>query len=476
MEPISYRASAAYYAQSEQFILFDEQQSGLLSYLDISKQAELADFIAGHFNYGRSRPDMAEIEAILNLTEEGQRQWKKYGENLAILNEFPEPVPTAYAKLVQAQRDTLKDMVDRWFSDGNPPLLTEDNHLPPELTHALAWRKDSFDARYDPFRLVVEHEALRRNHLDAPREATGRSPFVHFNALDFDLAPKDLTKKAQIESEASLEFKKLGMATMGLIRNFKLCRFTYGFTRVGARPVIEKHNMEMPVRLNLFDTVKVDHGRERRPIYVVTQENEAIYVRLDEQAVYQWIKKLQLHGDTLEWGPESGLSLGARILEQTQPMQRFLANIHPRQEPQVYYYVYTLLHTYAHVLMRAVAEFSGLDLGSMGEYIFPAELAFVVYRNGTTMDLGNLSSLWRNENIRFLRHLAEPQTLACNSGSLCSASGGACPDCILIPETACIAANQLLSRAVLRGGNPPREDGVSQRIPGFLEVVNGLII
>src|SRR5678816_858264 len=100
--------------------------------------------------------------------------------------------------------------------------------------------------------------------------------------------------------------------------------------------------------------------------------------------------------------------------------------------------------------MKHIAEFSGLDLGSMGEYIFPADLSFVVYRSGTTMDLGNLSSLWRNENNHFLRHLVDRKTLLCNSGSLCDSSGSACPDCIMVPETSCLASNQLLSRSVLQ--------------------------
>lgn len=472
MEPISYRASAAYYAQSDQFILFDEEQAGLLSLLDIANQPDLAAFIASHFGYGSSRPSMAEIESILSQTENGREQWKKYSSQMAMLEKIPNPAPPPFDEMAATMREGLKDMVNRWFTEGTPPLLKEENHLPAGVAAVLASRKDDYDQRYDPFRLIVEHEALRRNHLDVPREATGRSPFVHFNALDYDLSPKDETEKARIEAEASVEFKKLGMGTMGLIRNFKLCRFTYGYTRVGSQPVIEKHGMQVPVRLRLFETVKVENGYPKHPIYVVTQENEAIYVRLDENVVYQWIKQLNLSMDDFEWHKSSGIPLGALLLERALPMQRFLSNIHPKQDPRPYYYIYTLLHTYAHIVMRAVAEHSGLDLGSMGEYIFPADLAFVVYRNGTTMDLGNLSSLWRNENIRFLKYLAEPRTLSCNSGSLCSASGGACPDCILIPETSCIAANQLLSRSVLRGGNPPREDGVSKRIRGYLEVAN----
>jgi hypothetical protein len=163
------------------------------------------------------------------------------------------------------------------------------------------------------------------------------------------------------------------------------------------------------------------------------------------------------------------------LLERAQPMQRFLTNVHRDQRPLAYYYTYTLLHTYSHVMMRSIAELSGLDTGSLGEYLFPADLAFVVYRSGTTLDLGNLSSLWRNANSRFLHHLGEPSSLSCNSGSLCLQRGGACPDCILIPETSCIAQNQLLSRSVLRGGPRTREDIGRDRIAGYLDVVNASV-
>jgi hypothetical protein len=48
----------------------------------------------------------------------------------------------------------------------------------------------------------------------------------------------------------------------------------------------------------------------------------------------------------------------------------------------------------------------------------------------------------------------------------------------MVPETSCIAGNQLLSRAVLRGGEPPREDGDHRhkRVAGFLELVNRSIL
>ena len=210
---------------------------------------------------------------------------------------------------------------------------------------------------------------------------------------------------------------------------------------------------------------------------MVTQANEAFYVRLNPKVVYAWLSQLGL-SDLPDWDPEGELKLGAHLLQLAVPFGNYFSDLHPGAA-STYRYVYTLLHTYAHVFMRSISEFSGLDLGSISEYLFPADLAFVVYRNGTTMDLGNLSALWRNFNNMFLEHILQPKTLMCGSGSLCDTNPhkpGACPDCVMAPETSCLASNQLLSRAVLRGGPAPREDKDHQlqEIVGFMDIAHGL--
>ncbi|MBK5914477.1 hypothetical protein [Rhodocyclus purpureus] len=485
MEPVSYRASSTHYALSEQFVLFDAESGDLLALLDPSKSSALEAFIAERFAYGQLRPSPAELERELKARGMGHL-WDDYATKKKTAETFREQLKVAEQTapdsvagvmrdmLFQIEKD-LADKVDGWFS-GASPILRPVTQLPPHLT-ALLHARDLFSSRYDPFRLAVEHEALRRSKLTAPKSTGGRLPFVRFTHLDTDLAPQDDTRRKEQEDATALLLKQLGVETMGLIREFDLCRFTYGYSRMQAVPTFEKRQRVMPVRLNLFPTVQTDGG-SKHPIYVVTQANEAFYVKLDELQVYRWLKALNIRDD-FDWKPEDG-PLGARLLERAMPFGRYLDQVAARSEASSYLYTYTLLHSFSHVLMKAIAEHSGLDLGSLGEYLFPADLAFVVYRNGTTMDLGNLSALWRNENERFLRHLLLPKTLLCNSGSLCDANPknpGACPDCILVPETACIAMNQLLSRSVLRGGNAPREDGnhVSVRIPGYLQVVNNVV-
>ena len=55
MEPISYRASSAFYPQSDQFIVFEEG-SKLLPLLDPANRGDLENFIATQYGFGSTGP------------------------------------------------------------------------------------------------------------------------------------------------------------------------------------------------------------------------------------------------------------------------------------------------------------------------------------------------------------------------------------------------------------------------------------
>lgn len=463
MEPISYRASSAFYAQAEQFVVFSEKDQGLLTLLMEGNEPALEGFIASKYGFGGALPTPEEMKEIL-LRGGHDHEWDSYANQEKILK-FAKGMKDA--EVIAAAETELRKLVNRWLHS-DPPLVPVKSELPAAL-RALMTRRPDFSSRYDPFVLAVEHEALLRSKVSRTAEDGARSPFVRFYRLDQDLAPKNIEVKAAQEEKTRELMARLGFAELGLIREFELCRFTHGYSRVSAVPVMEKRGQNVPVRLRLFEPLRSG----KRPVYVVTQANEAIYVRLQPEQVFEWLTAVGVT-DLPHWDPGGEIKLGGRILEAAEPFGRYFSMLHP-SDASTYRYVYSLIHSYAHLFMKAVAEFSGLDLGSLGEYLFPADLSFVIYRNGTTMDLGNLSSLWRNENNRFLAHLLEPSTHRCNSGSLCDFGGGACPDCIMVPETSCVAQNRLLSRAVLRGGVAPREDATHKdlRIQGYLEIVNG---
>lgn len=462
MEPVSYRATASFHPHSDQFIVFGEEQQKLLELLREDRKEELASHLASWYGAGASPLSTEEVLQVL----------KQKGATSKLAPYQSLEVMLAGGMLPEVMKDQVRsamaEMVQSWREEAG--LLPERAEAPPSFL-AQVLQRQNFGSRYDPVLLAVEHEALRKGTLEASTLPGEKAPFVLFSAPDKVVGPREEELLHAQSSKTMALMKRLGIEKTGLIREFELCRFTHGYTRMASEPIIEKKDaatLRLPVRLQLFDPFK---DSRKRPIYTVTQKNEAIYVQLSPRQVFAWLKEVGVQ-DLPDWSSREPTKLGAHLLERAVPFGRFFSDLTP-SDASTYRYCYTLLHTYAHVVMKAVSEFSGLDMGSLSEYIFPCDLAFVVYRNATTMDLGYMSALWRNSNTDFLEHLGSHHSLQCGSGSLCETKGGACPDCIVVPETSCIASNRLLSRSVLGGGLAPREDVThgGTRIPGYLEVI-----
>jgi hypothetical protein len=473
MQVTPYRASSAYYVKSDLFIDFKDGTQELLTRLRPGREEELKDFVAKQYGFGDVAVSDVDVETACAGKPECVTELADYRAAVNLIKTTEEnlaTMPDAMREVVQGLLSQAYDNRQRILGElRRRAILIPKVTLPLGLVDRIRQRQSLFASKFDPFRLAVEHATLKSTRLDVETRRNGKKRYVSFTRLDEDLGPedKDQTVSQQLVSRALLD--SLGLEDMGLIREFDLCRFSFGYSRMESTPVLrDKRGMDMPVRLNLFPPVQ-HNGSSKNPVYVVQQGNEALYVRLKEDAVLRWLKSLNCSD---MFTSNTGEKIGAGILECAQPMSPFLDKLPESDTPLVYFYLYTLLHSYSHLLMKHVSEYSGLDLGSLGEYIFPADLAFVVYRNGTTMDLGNLSAMWRNSGTAMLTAMLGPKATQCGTGSLCSHRGGACPDCVMMPETSCIASNKLLSRSVLRSvGGHPRFDTRKESIRGYLDFV-----
>lgn len=473
MQAVAYRASSAYYVKFDIFIDFKQGSQEYLSRLRPGREAELEDFVARRYGFAVQPITDEDVKAACAGKSECTQDLAEY---LSAVEQIQTVAPQL-ASISEPMRTMLKGMLDgayalrRRILDGlrSRQILLPKVDLPLTVVSNLRDRQLKFASKFDPFRLSIEHATLKETRLDVETRTNGKKPYASFTRLDEDLAPENKDKTEEVQGKTRTLLDELGLEDMGLIREFDLCRFSFGYSRMESTPVLRgKRYMNMPVRLNLFPPVR-HNDSTKNPVYVVQQSNEALYVRLKEGFVLEWLRGLNCP-DMFTLSP--GEKIGAGLLGAAQPMTSFLGSLPETPAPPVYFYLYTLLHSYSHLLMKHVSEYSGLDLGSLGEYIFPADLAFVVYRNGTTMDLGNLSALWRNAGTAMLRSLLTAKATQCGTGSLCTERGGACPDCLMMPETSCIAGNKLLSRTVLRSiGGTPRLDTRGTPIRGYLDTV-----
>ena len=464
MEKISYGAAIAFLPQSESFI--DLPASGRLDLIEGHRFEDLCAFIAESSGWTADPPTPAEAADEL---ERGGENARAIASRIRLNLSAATALRAANSEMAAQLEAQAVAAVDEALS---ARLIPRRSTLPNPIRLDIRDRSARWASRYDPFQLSVEHAALDETKLQARMEGARRS-FVRFTAPDYGL--RSFEDGGSEAAEATERVKQaldiLGIEEAGLIPKFELCRFTYGYSRTSSGPI--HPNRPVPVRLKLFPQVQIAKER-RHPVYVLRQKNEAFYFRLDQDRVRAWLEQLGCEdGHLLAASP----SLRAALLTSAHPMDRFLTE-HDRdrdRHPRLYAATYSLVHTMAHHVIRTMARLSGLDEGGLGEYLFPTDLAFVVYRSGMTMDLGDLSSLWRNSWEEFLRELCDhPNSLGCNVGSLCSEQGGACPDCVMIPEVTCVAGNRYLSRSLLTGEGPPGFMDLGGRpTPGYLHARRG---
>lgn len=464
MLPVSYRASSLHYVQSGRFIAIDGSlERSWLELFAESKEPELLREVARIHRFAMEEPSLEEIRDAL-LRAHRKSDWQGIEQHRAAC-ETVRRLPGG-DKLLKDLEASLRNALAELARQGAIPLPTvKSAALSSQLRRQAEWSR-----RRNPFRLTVEHAAFYDEHI--------RDKVLSRRAVDLCSPDRQLFQHAELpdalaeyRSEVEQLLGRLGVEELVLVRNLPVVEYTFGFTRVSPTPVYERAQANgvrpMPVRLCAFPRM---YGG-KRPVYVLEQENEALYFRLREADVVSW---LGANGIQLPAG-DAAQTLGAAFLETYEDFGEFLDAYGVRLDgatPRgVANYVYSLLHSMCHAIIHSLADLSGLDTDGIGEQIYPPDLSFVVYRKGMTPDLGNVSGMWRNRHRQFLEGVVSARSLRCGSGSLCDLRGGACPACIMTPDVACIAHNQLLSRAMLAGGPPPAWEPLgASHVVGFFEV------
>lgn len=460
MLPVSYRANSAFYPQKGTFIEFRDRS--VVELLLPQRQEELLQRLAEIHRFAYASPSEAAIEAA--LAEAGRSaEWADYADHCEMAERAIGRGQSDRADRLQRDARALREA---WFSSG---VIDRGRIESNALVAAVAQRGD-WARRYDPIRLTIEHDRFCAEHIHERRGNHEAINVMEPDRLICD-AIGDPVALASYRATTGGLLQNLGLAEVVLIRGLPICEFSFGFSRVSATPIYHREfngrQVPMPVRLNAFP--ELPNGK--RPAYITQQRNEALYFKLDKQRVRRWLmaNRVSLGQDFSE------KQIGASYLETYVDFGVFLDEFKGREgrgraPRSLSAYIYLLLHSLSHQVIHALADVSGIDRDGLGEHIFPADIAFVVYRKGMTPDLGNISAMWRNHSSEFLRRMLDQRMLRCGSGSLCDTRGGACPACIMVSEVTCIGGNQLLSRSSLKGGPAPGwESQDSDPLIGFFD-------
>lgn len=239
-------------------------------------------------------------------------------------------------------------------------------------------------------------------------------------------------------------FDKFGFSRIEACGNIPLLNCVYGFTRRESDP-----------KGLAGDRLTLRGLKEERPgvknIYGVKLNTEGILFELDRAKVISWMIQNGILDENLapDLNDEEALKLW------------FLNNINLEAittfssiDAQTYKYtsyVYNLVHSIAHALIKDSEDYSGLDKNSLGEYLFPNVPGFFIYcQNSQGTSLGSMFSLYTSVLNKWISRAAESVN-KCVFDPICIDRDRACLGCLYINEISCKHFNKDLDRRYLIG-------------------------
>lgn len=241
---------------------------------------------------------------------------------------------------------------------------------------------------------------------------------------------------------------RLRFENVFLYSDFPIVTATYGFTRTAYTP--------NACRLNAFPADPNFSGH--LPIFVDRIQADAISIRLDPEAVLQWLRANGL-SPAVPVGSDASMSARSYFV-------KLFAGANLREtiaDNNELHLVFGLLHSLAHLCVRQAAVLCGLDMTSISEYILPRVLTVSIYCNhrfGAT--IGALTALYEQSFTDWLQSVQSQSQ--CIYDPVCRDRDGACHACTHLAETSCRYFNLNLNRAFLFGGVDPV---LERRIVGY---------
>lgn len=265
------------------------------------------------------------------------------------------------------------------------------------------------------------------------------------------------------------DIQRLGLKEIALIEDLPVLSATFGFTRRSANSTYEELSApNLPTTLRPFPPLDRSAARALGkaeytgtvPILAREGKHEGIFLSLEPTRVVEWVER---NGITL---PLKGDIAIKRILAALEPSDRYDDTIWQRHTRR---FIFGLIHSLSHALMRVTSQFAGLERTSVSEYVLLPLLGTVVFDNSSTFMLGGIEMMMREHLIGVLENLQE-DAMNCVFDVSCIDRNGACAGCLHSPDIACRVFNHGLSRAFLIGGHAPWVDSASEkRIIGYWE-------
>lgn len=278
-----------------------------------------------------------------------------------------------------------------------------------------------------PRRWLVEHTTL----LDKTDISTIADVAAMLRRAGDEAGARDIEEGQRKAAEL------LGISNIRVVNDFPLALCAYGYTRTARDP-----------SRTVITPFPVDE-RGRIPVYAIAAETEALWFELDPLKVYEWLLRNGISGGTL---PASREEAWARLYAEVPGLRE--APHEPSYDQTEAVAIRTLLHTMSHLFLRRI-EWSGFAPSSVGEYLIPGSLSFILFANRhAETKIGGLTTLFEQRLNTWLWDAVQSGR-ECVYDPICEDDGGSCAGCTH-REHNCVSFNRELSRATVYGGPTPQ--------------------
>jgi hypothetical protein len=297
---------------------------------------------------------------------------------------------------------------------------------------------------FDPLQDVVRGPQLAAN-LDV-YERVRQLPHLTLAELE-ELAASAGRATLYDDYRPTLERYGFDPDNLFLVKDFPVTYLAVGYARAGFGPG-EADLVAYRGRAGRNQAIKT-------LLYAHPTVTEALVFSLDEARVARWLvaneaataDEVGEPGAVARWFAANMDDYDGRLPPPWNPEQQ-PDRADPEYGPRL---LFTLLHSMAHQMLRALAVDSGFSETALSEYLFPYALSFAIHPNGgSEFTIGGLRTVLEQNLAEVVSRAGDNDTCIYDPNCMV-ANRGADHGCLQLPETACQAWNWFISRWELFG-------------------------
>lgn len=234
--------------------------------------------------------------------------------------------------------------------------------------------------------------------------------------------------------------KRFGISSARVCDRIPFVSCSYGYTRV-------ETDYKEGVQLHALKEEK----NGRRNVYATKLNTEGILVEFDRVKIIKWLiaNGMIQASEAPDFDSEEDVRLW--FLNRIKPslIQPF-SSIEESASPETFY-VYRLIHSLSHLLIRSAADIGGLGKDSLSEYLFPGIPAVLIYcQNSQGFNLGSLFNMFEAYFDKWVTK-AYSNAQKCIFDPVCIERQKACTGCLFVNEVSCQHFNKDLDRSLVVG-------------------------